>query len=61
MMIKVIVMPRETCPVCGEPLNDYRKYLYCFRCSRQYKRKIFGKGLKEVDNTLQEDQRKAIG
>lgn len=50
----------ERCPSCGEDLNDYGKYLYCFRCSRQYKRKLFGKGLKEMERTIEKDQRKAM-
>jgi hypothetical protein len=53
-------MTGESCPDCGEPLNDYKKYLYCFRCSKQYKRKLFGKGLKEMENTIQKDQMKAM-
>ncbi|MGA1792656.1 MAG: hypothetical protein ACMUHM_01780 [Thermoplasmatota archaeon] len=53
-------MVGEVCPVCGERLHDYSKYLYCFRCSKQFKRKLFGSGLKEVENTIQRDQNKAI-
>jgi hypothetical protein len=54
-------MSAEVCPECGEGLYDYSKYLYCYRCSKQFKRKKFGKGLKEVANTIQEDQQKAMG
>lgn len=54
-------MAGEICPVCSERLQDYDKYLYCFRCSKQFKRKIFGKGLKEVTNTIQKDQRRSMG
>lgn len=54
-------MTEERCPACGEPLSDYKKYLYCFRCSKQFKRKFLVKGLKEVPNTLQSDQRRAMG
>jgi len=50
----------EVCPNCGERLHDYSKYLYCFRCSKQFKRKFFGGGLREVENTIQMDQRKAM-
>ncbi|MEA3559988.1 MAG: hypothetical protein U9R75_12115 [Candidatus Thermoplasmatota archaeon] len=50
----------DRCPECGELLTDHRKYLYCYRCSKQFKRKVFRKGLKEVTNTLQGDQRKAM-
>jgi hypothetical protein len=53
-------MTGEPCPQCGEPLKDYTKYLYCFRCSSQFKRKLFGKGLKRVENTIQRDQMKAM-
>ena len=52
-------MSDETCPNCGEPLKRYPDYFYCFRCSKQYKKKFFG-GLKEVKNTLQSDQKKAM-
>jgi hypothetical protein len=54
-------MTGEICPECGEMLHDYSKYLYCFRCSKQFKRRFFGKGLKEVTNTIQRDQMKAMG
>jgi hypothetical protein len=53
-------MTGEKCPICGEALYDYTKYLYCYRCSRQFRRKRLGKGLKEVPNTIQEDQQKAM-
>ncbi len=53
-------MTGEKCPQCGEILKDYSKYLYCYRCSSQFKRKLFGKGLKKVENTIQRDQRKAM-
>jgi len=49
----------ESCPRCGEPLTEYPKYLYCYRCSSQFKRTLFGK-LKEVKNTLQDDQKRAM-
>lgn len=54
-------MTQDNCPECGEKLYDYTKYLYCFRCSKQFKRQMFGKGLKEVPNTIQKDQQKAMG
>jgi hypothetical protein len=54
-------MPEEMCPLCEEILNDYGKYLYCFRCSKQFKRKLFGKGLKQMERTIETDQRKAMG
>jgi hypothetical protein len=53
-------MTKDICPACGQGLYDYSKYLYCYRCSKQYKRKFFGKGLKEVTNTIQKDQQKAM-
>jgi predicted amidophosphoribosyltransferase len=51
----------EICPVCGEQLNDYGKYLYCYRCSKQFKRKILGKGLKEMERTIEKDQKRSMG
>jgi len=54
-------MSAKNCPKCGEPLIDHSRYLYCYSCSAQYKRKFFGKGLKEVENTLQKDQGRAMG
>lgn len=45
------------CPNCGEELHVYPRYLYCFRCSKQFVRRLFG-GVKEVRNTLRADQRK---
>ena len=50
----------EECPFCRIPLNEYPDYLYCFRCSRQFKRRLFGKGLKEVKRTIEDDQRNAL-
>jgi tRNA(Ile2) C34 agmatinyltransferase TiaS len=51
----------DACPHCGEALNDYGKYLYCFRCSRQFKRRFIGRGLKEIERTIEKDQKKAMG
>ena len=48
------------CPHCKVEMSEYPKYLYCYRCSRQFKRKLFG-GIKEVENTIANDQRKAMG
>ncbi|MGA1866402.1 MAG: hypothetical protein ACMUFK_02915 [Thermoplasmatota archaeon] len=53
-------MSGERCPFCGESLYDHDRYLYCYRCSRQFKRKLLGRGLKEVENTLQRDQARAM-
>ncbi|MFO8050305.1 MAG: hypothetical protein R6V01_01230 [Thermoplasmatota archaeon] len=53
-------MTDNRCPKCGEPLIDHGKYFYCYRCSCQFKRRLFGNGLKEVKNTLQKDQREAM-
>ncbi len=51
----------ELCPNCETSLTEYGKYLYCYRCSKQYKRKFFGKGLKEMERTIEKDQQKAMG
>ncbi len=48
------------CPNCSAALTEYPNYLYCYRCSSQFKKRLFG-GLKEVKNTLRSDQRKAMG
>ena len=48
------------CPKCGQPLEQYPKYFYCFRCSAQFKKGLFGK-LKEVTRTIEKDQQKAMG
>ncbi len=51
---------QHSCPICGEPLNDYGRYLYCFRCSKQFRKRLLGRGLKEVKNTLRSDQMRAM-
>jgi hypothetical protein len=48
------------CPKCSVELTEYPDYMYCYRCSSQFKRRLFG-GLKEVRNTLSRDQNKAMG
>ncbi|MBN1389875.1 MAG: hypothetical protein JXA22_04445 [Candidatus Thermoplasmatota archaeon] len=53
-------MTNEKCPICGETLYDHKRYLYCYRCSKQFKRRLLGGGLKETENTLQRDQKKTI-
>ncbi|MCU0798246.1 MAG: hypothetical protein MUC62_01055 [Candidatus Thermoplasmatota archaeon] len=50
----------DDCPTCRIPLTVYPDYLYCFRCSKQFKRKLLGKGLKEVKRTIEVDQSKAL-
>ncbi len=52
-------MPNKPCPFCSNELTKYPDYLYCFKCSKQFKKGLFGK-LKEVEPTLQQDQEKAL-
>jgi hypothetical protein len=49
----------DLCPICSQALSKYPDYYYCYKCSKQFKKKMFG-GFKEVPNTLQADQRKAM-
>ena len=44
------------CPYCDNILNRYERYLYCFSCSRQFRERLFGRGVKEVENTIMKDQ-----
>lgn len=41
-------------------MTEYPKYLYCYRCSSQFKKGLFG-GLKEMKKTISSDQKKAMG
>ena len=50
----------DLCPACSQPLSKYPEYYYCYKCSKQFKKAFFGK-FKEVPNTLQADQNRAMG
>jgi hypothetical protein len=53
-------MSEPPCPFCANPLYKYPQYYYCYSCSKQFKTNVLGQ-LKEVQNTIQQDQKKALG
>lgn len=53
-------MGKKVCPYCKNELTQYPEYFYCYACSKQFKKGFFGK-MKEIENTLQSDQKQAMG
>jgi len=56
----ISVEQNRPCPLCGRPLQRYPRYYYCFRCSKQFRERLFGR-LEEIPPTIGSDQKKAMG